>query len=112
VEPGPPECYLKYFLDKTPPQELLVPETRRFICQTVPDIDPQVDFFATLFDDGAGIAIFSAYVVTYEQAHKIDSNKRPKDGWRTNPGEKNTGFAGSSMHFVPLITPIYTKRQF
>jgi len=83
--PGPPpECYLKYFLDKTPPQGLLVPPSGRFICQTVPDYGPKVDFFATLFDDDAGIAIFSAYVVTDGQAQKIGSNKRPLVSWRTN----------------------------
>lgn len=90
----------------------MVPPSGRFICQTVPDYGPKVDFFATLFDDDAGIAIFSAYVVTDGQAQKIGSNKRPLVSWRTNSGEKKSGFAGSRMHFVPLMSPVYTTRQF
>lgn len=86
----PPECYLKYFLHQSPPQGLLVdhPSSERFICQSVPD-SPNADFFATLFDDEDGIAILSAYTVTYAQAQGMDRFPRQtvSNSWRTNKGE-------------------------
>lgn len=88
----PPECYLKYFLHQSPPQGLLVdhPTSERFICQSIPD-SPDADFFATLFDDEAGIAILSAYTVTYKQARGIGQCLRQtvSNSWRTNKGEFN-----------------------
>ena len=86
----PPECYLKYFLHQSPPQGLLVdhPSSERFICQSIPD-SPNADFFATLFDDEDGIAILSAYTVTYAQAQGMDRfpRKTVSNSWRTNKGE-------------------------
>ena len=86
----PPECYLKYFLHRCPPQGLLVdhPSSERFICQSVPS-SPDADFFATLFDDEAGIAIFSAYTVNYAQAQGMDLYPRQtvSNSWRSNKGE-------------------------
>ncbi|KAL9959910.1 hypothetical protein ACROYT_G033286 [Oculina patagonica] len=83
----PPECYLKYFLHQSPPQELLVdnPSSKRFICQSVPD-SPNADFFATLFDDEQGIAILSAYTVSYAQAQGMGKYPRQtvSNSWRTN----------------------------
>ena len=88
----PPKCYLKYFLHQSPPQGLLVdhPTSERFICQSIPD-SPDSDFFATLFDDEAGIAILSAYSVTYKQAQSMGDFPRQEvsNSWRTNKGENN-----------------------
>lgn len=88
----PPECYVKYFLHQSPPQGLLVdhPTSERFICQSIPD-SPDTDFFATLFDDKAGIAILSAYTVTYEQAQGMGLYPRENvsNSWRTTKGENN-----------------------
>ena len=88
----PPECYLKYFLHQSPPQGLLVdhPRSERFICQSIPD-SPDTDFFATLFDDDAGIAILSAYTVTYKQAQGMGrfSRQTVSNSWRTNKGEND-----------------------
>lgn len=88
----PPECYLKYFLHQSPPQGLLIehPSAERFICQSVPD-SRDSDFFATLFDDEAGIAIFSAYTVNYAQAQNMGHFPRESvsNSWRTYKGELN-----------------------
>ncbi|KAJ7370294.1 hypothetical protein OS493_033374 [Desmophyllum pertusum] len=81
----PPACYLKYFLHQSPPQGILVdhPTSERFICQSVPD-SPDSDFFATLFDDEAGIAILSAYTVNYAQAQGMGRYPRQtvSNSWR------------------------------
>lgn len=63
------------------------PSSERFICQPVPD-SPNADFFATLFDDEAGIAILSAYTVTSTQAKKMGNFPRQtvSNSWRTNKG--------------------------
>jgi len=103
--PGPPpECYLKYFLDKIPPQGLLVPVSPHLICQTVPDYeDPKKDFFATLFDKDAGIAIFTAYLVTKEQAKGIGDHKREELknlNWRITPGVLTTLVSGSRHDLI------------
>ena len=88
----PPECYLKYFLHQSPPQGLLIdhPSSVRYICQSVPS-SPDADFFATLFDDEAGIAILSAYTVNYAQAQDIGlyPRKTVPNTWRANDGELN-----------------------
>lgn len=88
----PPECYLKYFLHQSPPQGLLIdhPGAEVYICQSLPD-NPDSYFFATLFDDKAGIAILSAYTVNYEQARHMGKFPRGNVSniWRTNPGELN-----------------------
>jgi len=66
------------------------PSSERFICQTIPE-SPDADFFATLFDDEAGIAILSAYSVTFEQAQSIGDFPRQEvsNSWRTDAGENN-----------------------
>ena len=86
----PPECYLKYFLHQSPPQGLLIdhPDAEVYVCQSVPE-SPDTYFFATLFDDKAGIAILSAYTVTYEQARNMGMFPRENvsNSWRTNKGK-------------------------
>lgn len=86
----PPECYLKYFLHQSPPQGLLVdhPSAERYICQSLPS-SPDVDFFATLFDEEAGIAMFSAYTVDHAQAQNRRKYIRQNvsNHWRSNKGE-------------------------
>ena len=88
----PPECYLKYFLNQSPPQRPLVdqPSSERFICQSIPST-PDEDYFATLFDDEAGIAIFSAYTVNFAQAQDMDLYRRKEvsNYWRHYKGRRN-----------------------
>ena len=88
----PPNCYLKYFLHQSPPQGLLPdhPSSARFICQSVPS-SPDADFFATLFDDEVGIAIFSAYTVSYAQAQDLTLYHRSSvsNYWRSYKGRSN-----------------------
>lgn len=90
----PPKCYLKYFLHQSPPQGLLIdhPGAEVYICQSLPD-NPDSYFFATLFDDKAGIAILSAYTVNYEQARHMGKFPRGNVSniWRTNPELTNQG---------------------
>jgi len=85
---------MKYFLHHSPPQGLLVdhPSSERFICQSIPD-SPDTDFFATLFDDEAGIAILSAYTVTYNQTQTMNDFPRQKvsNSWRTNKALSRQG---------------------
>ena len=85
-----PPCYLKYFLGGAPPTglELDNPRSLRALCQKDTK-NPARDFFATLFDDAAGIAIFSAYTVDSTQGKGINTCSRPSTTWKTYPGEYN-----------------------
>ena len=85
-----PPCYLKYFLGGTPPTGLELDNVAslRTLCQTAPN-NPALDFFATLFDDAAGIAIFSAYTINPTQGKGIHTCSRPITPWRTYPGKYN-----------------------
>lgn len=84
----PQQCFLNYFLGNQMPQELWNADnpSLRFICQTL-ETTPRTDYYATLFDDTAGIAILSAYTVTATQANNINSVKRPSGNWKKTSGK-------------------------
>ena len=69
---APQQCFKNYFLGNKMPQGLwnTANPSLRFICQTL-GTTPGIDYYATVFDDNAGIAILSAYTVTATQANNI-----------------------------------------
>lgn len=85
---APQPCFLKYFLGKQMPQKLwnAANPSLRFICQTLRTTSG-TDYYATLFDDTAGIAILSAYTVTATEANKINSVQRPSSNWKETSGK-------------------------
>lgn len=89
---APQQCFKNYFLGNKIPQGLwnTANPSLRFICQTL-GTTPGTDYYATLFDDTAGIAILSAYTVTATQAKKINSVQRPSGNWRQTSGLSNQG---------------------
>ena len=84
-----PDCYLNFFAgDKEPTGlEFDNPTSLRYLCQA----GPAGDYFSTLFDDTAGIAIFSAYKINAVQGANIGTFKRAavKGSWQKYPGEYN-----------------------
>jgi len=97
------DCYLNYFLGKSPPEGLdlsMFPE-KRCICQK--DAKGN-DYFATYFDEKAGIAAYSAYIIQASDAKWIGSHKRTDVSWRTTPGINKQGsddlYLGSSTNNI------------
>ena len=59
-------CYTRFFVNSRPPTGLAVPRgIYKYICQQLRG--DKTTYFATMFDESAGIPVFSAYVVTSEQ---------------------------------------------
>ena len=87
---APQPCFLNYFLGKQMPQNLwnAANPSLRFICQTLVTT-PAIDYYATVFDDTAGIAILSAYTVTATEANNINSVQRPSSNWQKTSGKWN-----------------------
>ena len=79
------KCYVKYFaLQKVPTGlEISNPSAMSCICQKDGSGN---DYFATYFDNNAGIAAYSAYTIESSDAKLIGTNKRPQVSWRTTPG--------------------------
>lgn len=84
---APKPCFLNYFLGNQMPQRLwnAANPSLRFICQTL-GTTPGIDYYATAFDDNAGIAILSAYTVTATEANNIKSVQRPSN-WQQTSGK-------------------------
>jgi len=110
------DCYLKYFLGKSPPEDLdlsMSPDTK-CICQK--DAKGS-DYFATYFYDKAGIAAYSAYIIQASDAQWIGSHKRIDVSWRTTPEITKQGtdimYEGSSAfkihkgHLNPALINSY-----
>ena len=85
---APQQRFKNYFLGNKIPQGLwnATISSLRFICQTL-GTTPGIDYYATVFDDNAGIAILSAYTVTATQANNTNSVKRPSGNWRQTSGK-------------------------
>ncbi|KAL9959743.1 hypothetical protein ACROYT_G033098 [Oculina patagonica] len=81
------QCYKQFFVNELPPVGLRNAnlQNMRYICQP----GNQQTYYATMFDEGRGIAVYSAYTLTQEKVKFVKG--RPKDKWIQTPGIKNQG---------------------
>lgn len=94
------QCYLKFFVKKKPPIGFrpVKPANKlndpiRYICQP-PRICGQQDdkyFYATMFDEDLGIAVFSAYFLTEEMVDFDNYKPRHEHPWYPTPGIRKQG---------------------
>ena len=62
-------CYTAYFVGRRPPEGLRNDhETMRYICQP-PKPNQVTTYYATMFDEHYGIAVFSAYRLSFLTVH-------------------------------------------
>ena len=77
-------CYTQFFAGGLPPTGLRAGQVNlqniRYICQMV----NQQTYYGTMFDEGRGIAVFSAYTLT--QANVNFQPGRPQVAWVQTPG--------------------------
>ena len=80
-------CYTQFFVGEAPPTGLRAGQNNlRYICQMV---NQQIKtYYGTMFDEGRGIAVFSAYILTQANANFVPGRKRPKK-WRQTLGNYN-----------------------
>ncbi|XP_078355600.1 uncharacterized protein LOC144640295 [Oculina patagonica] len=88
------ECYTQYFVGGQPPVGLRTGNRNlrnvRYICQppAVNNQRPLEHYYATMFDEGYGIAVFSAYVLT--QLTSVFQQQYRQE-WYPTPGIINQG---------------------
>ena len=82
-EPYQP-CFTHFFLNDRPPSGFRADLTNiRYICQQIPI--HEATFYATMFDIEDGIAVYSAYYITPQNANNIGAVPR-QGAWREEPG--------------------------
>ncbi|XP_028396967.1 uncharacterized protein LOC114520834 [Dendronephthya gigantea] len=99
-DPNQP-CYKRFFVDNQPPIGLRptpLPATSqiKYICQQIPTATASptpVTYYATMFDENHGIAVYSAYYVNKRNMDDLLANKfgRKDEAWRTQPGITKQG---------------------
>lgn len=109
IFPNPNQpCYTQFFANGQPPFGLRTANLQniRYICQQV-NANPQT-FYATMFDEGRGIAVYSAYVLT---AANVNFQVRQASAWIRTPGIQTQGsnaiYAGQQYdkgHLFPAKT--------
>ena len=79
------QCYLQYFLNGQPPVNLRIATLpdMRYICQQLPN-NPGTYFYASMHDEGAGIPVYSAYVLRGSNVNFQTQQGTP--GWIQTPG--------------------------
>ncbi|XP_028396932.1 uncharacterized protein LOC114520799 [Dendronephthya gigantea] len=103
TDPNQP-CYKQFFVGNTPPIGLRPLPTplpanysiMRYICQQIPTATASptpVTYYATMFDENYGIAVYSAYYVNKRNMDNLIANKfgREEQTWRTQPGITKQG---------------------
>jgi hypothetical protein len=83
-------CYKAFFVNDRPPTGIsLRVGTPKYICQQLDSAKTKITYFSTMFDEGAGIAVYSAYAVRSADAAKIDPEirKKIKENWRSESGK-------------------------
>ena len=78
------QCFLQYFLNGQPPVNLRIATLpdMRYICQQLPN-NPGTYYYASMHDEGAGIPVYSAYVLN---AGNINFQAQAAPGWIQTPG--------------------------
>jgi hypothetical protein len=81
-------CYKAFFVNDLPPTGIsLGCGAPKYICQQLDD--DTTTYFSSMFDEGAGIPVYSAYVVRSADAAKINPEIRKslKEKWRSESGK-------------------------
>ncbi|XP_067049924.1 nuclease-like isoform X1 [Acropora muricata] len=103
-------CYTQFFAGGAPPQGLRFGQINlqniRYICQMVNGRS----YYGTMFDEGRGIAVFSAYKLTQANATFQSPRRRPRS-WKETPGIQIQGSNAiyrrqpfDKGHLVPAAT--------
>ncbi len=82
-------CYTQFFVQNRPPTGFtLAGGTYKYICQQLNGVTTTT-YFATMFDQSAGIPVYSAYVVRSAQALSFIPGIRDQldQAWRTESGK-------------------------
>ena len=84
-------CYLQYFLHGAPPQGLRTAHLNnmRYICQERPN-QPGTYYYATMHDEGRGIAVYSAYAL---YAGNVNFQAQGASAWSRTPGNLFTYYS-------------------
>lgn len=102
-------CYQQFFAYGQPPIGLRTANlvNMRYICQEAP-ANPGTYFYATMFDEGRGIAVYSAYVLN---ANNINFQGQGASAWIQTNGIQHQGsngiYAGQQMdrgHLFAALT--------
>jgi len=112
ISPNPTQaCYTQFFANGQPPTGLRTANllNMRYICQQLP-AHPGTYFYATMFDEVRGIAVYSAYVLN---ANNINFQGQGGFGWIQTNGIQHQGsnaiYAGQGQqfhkgHLFPALT--------
>lgn len=78
------QCYRQYFIHGNPPTGLRTQRLNqmRYICQERPN-HPGTYYYATMHDEGLGIAVYSAYVLYWQN---INFHAQGSSAWVQTPG--------------------------
>jgi hypothetical protein len=83
-------CYKAFFVKDRPPTGIsLRVGTPKYICQQLDGAKTKITYFSSMFDEGAGIAVYSAYVVRSADAAKINPEIRKdiEEKWGSELGK-------------------------
>lgn len=81
------QCYTQFFVGGQPPRGLRYHNNNniRYICQPPrPNQQAQNTYYATMFDEGYGIAVFAAYTLT--QFNAVFPGNQRQVHWCPTPG--------------------------
>jgi len=84
---GPQDlCYRQFFAGENPPTGFRPPQYQhtRYICQGIEEYSDET-FYATMFDEDIGIAVYAAYYLEKDAVDKIGIFPRVQK-WTTDPG--------------------------
>ena len=105
------QCYTQFFANGKPPAGLdTINENMRYICQEVPE-HPGTHFYATMFDEGRGIPLYSAYVLN---ANDVNFQEQPAAKWLQTKGNQfkcitKTKRVNPLLHYDVKMTQFVTK---
>lgn len=83
------DCYTQFFVNRLQPTGLrnLNGATIKYICQpSKPNQDPLRTYYATMFDEDYGIAVFSAYELTQQMVNAGFLGQDAKPDFYPTPG--------------------------
>ena len=83
-------CYKAFFVNDRPPTGIsLGVDAPKYICQQLDDAAIRTTYFVSMFNEDAGIPVYSAYVVRKADAAKIkpEIRKSLTGKWRSESGK-------------------------
>lgn len=106
------QCYTQFFVGGQPPTGLRRQNNNlRFICQPPrPNQQAQNTYYATMFDEGFGIAVFAAYTLT--QFNAVFPGNQHAAHWCPTPGIMRQGnddlYRGQNLYQKGHLAPAHT----